>query len=266
MDIIRIIAIGNAGKEIAAAISGCFFKPVQLIHWGKDAVPDLHSHAIYTFICADMRDSTIHEQIINAAEYVYSHSYCIVGLVYGYSQGYISKALASNPSSITEYARAINLLKEKVYTVCCVPMDICAAQNLDSIQEAVNIANMICDITYRNPYIGLDLLDIVSTLKTNDYSCCGIGTAPTSAPVEAVKKAFAYPTIEYDPHLANGALLYILSPNDMSLDAISDILSYASENISDNACAMFGLNFSDGTTDEFKVSVMLTGWDHNNHD
>ena len=112
--------------------------------------------------------------------------------------------------------------------------------------------------------INLDFADVKSVMKGMGVALMGIGSASgDGATVKAMQAAIDSKLLEENSIKgAKGALINITSSENTSLNEIEQAIAMVHDEADEDANIIFGTVFSESSTDEVRVTVIATGFEH----
>lgn len=124
-------------------------------------------------------------------------------------------------------------------------------QGVQSISELINVPS----------FINLDFADVRAIMKDAGYAHIGIGVASgENRAEEAAKMAVSSPLLETSIDTAMGVIISFVAPADVGLDEIDTAASLITSTAHPEANIIWGARFDPNLTDEFKVTVVATGF------
>ncbi len=167
----------------------------------------------------------------------------------------------------------IERLREVVDTLIVIPNEKLLAvverrtSMLDAFREADNVLRQgvqgITDLITIPGLINLDFADVRTIMQDAGSALMGIGTASgeNRAP-EAAKAAISSPLLEDSVDGATGILLNITGGRDLGLFEVNDAAAIIQNAADANANIIFGAVIDESMSDEVRVTVIGTGFDH----
>jgi cell division protein FtsZ len=167
----------------------------------------------------------------------------------------------------------IERLREVVDTLIVIPNEKLLAiverrtSMLDAFKEADNVLRQgvqgITDLITIPGLINLDFADVRTIMHDAGSALMGIGTAAgESRCADAARAAISSPLLEESIEGATGILLNITGGKDLGLFEVNDAAEIVHEAADSNANIIFGAVIDEGLTDEVRVTVIGTGFDH----
>jgi cell division protein FtsZ len=167
----------------------------------------------------------------------------------------------------------IERLREVVDTLIVIPNEKLLAvverrtSMLDAFREADNVLRQgvqgITDLITIPGLINLDFADVRTIMQDAGSALMGIGTASgeNRAP-DAAKAAISSPLLEDSVDGATGILLNITGGRDLGLFEVNDAAAIIQNAADANANIIFGAVIDESMSDEVRVTVIGTGFDH----
>jgi cell division protein FtsZ len=170
-------------------------------------------------------------------------------------------------------AEGIERLREVVDTMIVIPNEKLLAvverrtSMLDAFREADDVLRQgvqgITDLITIPGLINLDFADVRTIMQDAGSALMGIGTSGgESRCAEAARAAISSPLLEESIDGATGIVLNITGPKDLGLFEVHDAAEIIQQAADANANIIFGAVIDDGMTDEVRVTVIGTGFDH----
>src|ERR1044071_5555500 len=167
----------------------------------------------------------------------------------------------------------IDRLREQVDTLITIPneklLSIVERRTsiLDAFREADNVLRQgvqgITDLITIPGLINLDFADVRAIMADAGSALMGIGTASgESRASEAAKAAISSPLLEESVEGATGILLNITGGRDLGLFEVNEAAELIHSAADANSNIIFGAVIDEGMTDEIRVTVIATGFDH----
>jgi cell division protein FtsZ len=167
----------------------------------------------------------------------------------------------------------IERLREVVDTLIVIPNEKLLAvverrtSMLDAFKEADNVLRQgvqgITDLITIPGLINLDFADVRTIMHDAGSALMGIGTAGgESRCADAARAAISSPLLEESIEGATGILLNITGGKDLGLFEVNDAAEIVHEAADAEANIIFGAVIDEGMTDEVRVTVIGTGFDH----
>jgi cell division protein FtsZ len=170
-------------------------------------------------------------------------------------------------------SEGIERLREVVDTMIVIPNEKLLAvverrtSMLDAFREADNVLRQgvqgITDLITIPGLINLDFADVRTIMQDAGSALMGIGTSGgESRCAEAAKAAISSPLLEESIDGATGIVLNITGPKDLGLFEVHDAAEIIQNAADANANIIFGAVIDESMTDEVRVTVIGTGFDH----
>ena len=167
----------------------------------------------------------------------------------------------------------IDRLREVVDTLIVIPNEKLLAiverrtSMLDAFREADDVLRQgiqgITDLITIPGLINLDFADVRTVMHDAGSALMGIGTAGgENRCAEAAKAAISSPLLEESIEGATGILLNITGGKDLGLFEVNDAAEIVHHEADNNANIIFGAVIDEALTDEVRVTVIGTGFDH----
>ena len=167
----------------------------------------------------------------------------------------------------------IERLREVVDTLIVIPNEKLLAvverrtSMLDAFREADNVLRQgvqgITDLITIPGLINLDFADVRTIMHDAGSALMGIGTAGGENRCgEAAKAAISSPLLEESVDGATGILLNITGGKDLGLFEVNDAAEIIQNAADPNANIIFGAVIDESMSDEVRVTVIGTGFDH----
>jgi cell division protein FtsZ len=167
----------------------------------------------------------------------------------------------------------IERLREVVDTLIVIPNEKLLAvverrtSMLDAFREADNILRQgvqgITDLITIPGLINLDFADVRTIMQNAGSALMGIGTAGgETRAADAAKAAISSPLLEESVDGATGILLNITGGKDLGLFEVNDAAETIQNAADPNANIIFGAVIDESMSDEVRVTVIGTGFDH----
>src|SRR5438270_613583 len=197
-----------------------------------------------------------------------SGSYLAVIKVVGVGGGETSAANRAHQAE-----DGIERLREEVDTLIVIPNEKLLAiverrtSILEAFREADNVLRQgvqgITDLITIPGLINLDFADVRTVMSDAGSALMGIGTAAgENRTGEAAKIAISSPLLEESVDGATGILLNITGGHDLGLFEVHDAAEIIQRAADSNANIIFGAVIDESMTDEVRVTVIGTGFDH----
>jgi cell division protein FtsZ len=138
---------------------------------------------------------------------------------------------------------------------------------LDAFKEADNVLRQgvqgITDLITIPGLINLDFADVRTIMHDAGSALMGIGTAGgESRCADAARAAISSPLLEESIDGATGILLNITGGKDLGLFEVNDAAEIVHQAAHESANIIFGAVIDESLTDEVRVTVIGTGFDH----
>jgi cell division protein FtsZ len=138
---------------------------------------------------------------------------------------------------------------------------------LDAFREADNVLRQgvqgITDLITIPGLINLDFADVRTIMHDAGSALMGIGTAGgENRAAEAAKMAISSPLLEESVEGATGILLNITGGNDLGLFEVNEAAEIVNQASDPSANIIFGAVIDQAMSDEVRVTVIATGFDH----
>jgi len=170
-------------------------------------------------------------------------------------------------------SEGIERLREVVDTLIVIPNEKLLAvverrtTMLDAFREADNVLRQgvqgITDLITIPGLINLDFADVRTIMHDAGSALMGIGTASGENRCgEAAKAAISSPLLEDSVEGATGILLNITGGRDLGLFEVNDAAGIIQAAADANANIIFGAVIDESMSDEVRVTVIGTGFDH----
>src|ERR1700747_657625 len=170
-------------------------------------------------------------------------------------------------------SEGIERLREVVDTLIVIPNEKLLAvverrtSMLDAFREADNVLRQgvqgITDLITIPGLINLDFADVRTIMHDAGSALMGIGTASgESRCAEAARAAISSPLLEESVDGATGILLNITGGKDLGLFEVNDAAEIIQNAADANANIIFGAVIDESMSDEVRVTVMGTGFEH----
>jgi cell division protein FtsZ len=167
----------------------------------------------------------------------------------------------------------IERLREVVDTLIVIPNEKLLAvverrtSMLDAFREADNVLRQgvqgITDLITIPGLINLDFADVRTIMQDAGSALMGIGTAAgENRTADAAKAAISSPLLEENVEGATGILLNITGGKDLGLFEVNDAAEIIQNAADPNANIIFGAVIDESMSDEVRVTVIGTGFDH----
>jgi cell division protein FtsZ len=167
----------------------------------------------------------------------------------------------------------IERLREVVDTLIVIPNEKLLAvverrtSMLDAFREADNVLRQgvqgITDLITIPGLINLDFADVRTIMQDAGSALMGIGTASgESRCADAARAAISSPLLEESVDGATGILLNITGGKDLGLFEVNDAAEIIQGEADSSANIIFGAVIDESMSDEVRVTVIGTGFDH----
>src|SRR4029077_1374870 len=167
----------------------------------------------------------------------------------------------------------IDRLREMVDTLIVIPnerlLSIVERRTtiLDAFREADNVLRQgvqgITDLITIPGLINLDFADVRTIMHEAGSALMGIGVAAgENRCAEAAKGAISSPLLEESVEGATGIVLNITGGKDLGLFEVHDAAEIIQNSADANANIIFGAVIDEAMSDEVRVTVIGTGFDH----
>src|SRR5438876_2881379 len=138
---------------------------------------------------------------------------------------------------------------------------------MDAFREADNVLRQgvqgITDLITIPGLINLDFADVRTIMQDAGSALMGIGTAGgENRTAEAARAAISSPLLEESVDGATGIVLNITGPKDLGLFEVHDAAEIIQNAADANANIIFGAVIDESMSDEVRVTVIGTGFDH----
>jgi cell division protein FtsZ len=194
-------------------------------------------------------------------------------------QGALTVGVVTRPFAFEGRRRAlqadegIKKLRDKVDTLIIIPNDrlLQVAEKRTSILDAFRVADDvlrqgvqgITDLIMVPGLINLDFADIRTIMSNAGSALMGIGIGNgEDRATDAAKASISSPLLESSIEGAQGVLLNITGGPDLGLLEVNEAAEIISNAAHPDANIIFGAVIDDAMTDEVKVTVIATGFDH----
>ena len=126
-------------------------------------------------------------------------------------------------------------------------------------QGVESISGLISD----SSYINLDFADVRAIMKDAGRAHMGLGRASgENRAQEAAKMAISSPLLETSIDEAMGVIIFFVVPADVGLDEVDEAATLITSTANEEANIIWGARFDPNMTDEFKVTVVATGFEN----
>ncbi len=170
-------------------------------------------------------------------------------------------------------AAGIEEMKKAVNTLIIIPnerlLEIVDKKTpmLEAFREADNVLRQgvqgISDLIAVPGLINLDFADVKTIMSHNGTALMGIGVASgDDRAAEAAKKAISSPLLETSINGAKGVLMNITGGVNLSLYEVQEAADIVAAATDDQLNMIFGSVINENLTNEIMVTVIATGFDH----
>jgi cell division protein FtsZ len=170
-------------------------------------------------------------------------------------------------------SEGIERLREVVDTLIVIPNEKLLSvverrtSMIDAFREADNVLRQgvqgITDLITIPGLINLDFADVRTIMHDAGSALMGIGTAAgENRCAEAAKAAISSPLLEQSVDGAMGIVLNITGGKDLGLFEVNEAAEIIHNAADSNANIIFGAVIDESMTDEVRVTVIGTGFDH----
>ncbi|HTU78749.1 MAG TPA: cell division protein FtsZ [Solirubrobacteraceae bacterium] len=167
----------------------------------------------------------------------------------------------------------IERLREVVDTLIVIPNEKLLAvverrtSMLDAFREADDVLRQgiqgITDLITIPGLINLDFADVRTIMQDAGSALMGIGTASgESRAADAARAAISSPLLEESVDGATGILLNITGGKDLGLFEVNDAAEIIQHEADSNANIIFGAVIDESMSEDVRVTVIGTGFDH----
>lgn len=126
-------------------------------------------------------------------------------------------------------------------------------QGVESISELINTT----------AFINLDFADVRSIMKDMGYAHMGVGSAKGAGKAEnAAKAAISSPLLETSIAGARGVIINITSSPDIGLEEMEQAAGLITNAAHPDANIIWGTAFDESLSDEMRITVVATGFEH----
>jgi len=128
----------------------------------------------------------------------------------------------------------------------------------------LNAVQGISDLIQYHGYINVDFADVKTIMSDRGHALMGTGRASgDKRAVTAMQQAIASPLLE-DVQIdgATGLLINITGGRDMTLQEVNEALTLVHDASDEEAEIIFGSLIDDNVTDEVKITIIATGFQH----
>ena len=114
--------------------------------------------------------------------------------------------------------------------------------------------------------VNLDFADVRTIMRDAGSALMGIGSSSgENRAGDAAKEAISSPLLEESVEGASGILLNITGGSDLGLFEVNEAAEIVQSAADSNANIIFGAVIDDAMSDEVRVTVIATGFDHGRH-
>jgi cell division protein FtsZ len=167
----------------------------------------------------------------------------------------------------------IRSLREQVDTLIVIPnerlLTIVERRTsiMDAFREADNVLRQgvqgITDLITIPGLINLDFADVRTVMEDAGTALIGIGgSSGENRATEAAKQAISSPLLEESVEGASGILLNVTGGRDLGLFEVNEAAEIIHSAADANANIIFGAVIDEALTEEVRVTVIATGFDH----
>jgi cell division protein FtsZ len=167
----------------------------------------------------------------------------------------------------------IQRLREQVDTLIVIPnerlLTIVERRTsiMDAFREADNVLRQgvqgITDLITIPGLINLDFADVRTVMEDAGTALIGIGeSSGENRATEAAKQAISSPLLEESVEGASGILLNVTGGRDLGLFEVNEAAEIIHSAADANANIIFGAVIDEALTEEVRVTVIATGFDH----
>ncbi|HEY1418790.1 MAG TPA: cell division protein FtsZ [Myxococcaceae bacterium] len=128
----------------------------------------------------------------------------------------------------------------------------------------LNAVQGISDLIQYHGYINVDFADVKTIMSDRGHALMGTGRASgDKRAVTAMQQAIASPLLE-DVQIdgATGLLINITGGRDMTLQEVNEALTLVHDAADEEAEIIFGSLIDDNVSDEVKITIIATGFQH----
>src|SRR5215475_3706185 len=128
----------------------------------------------------------------------------------------------------------------------------------------LNAVQGISDLIQYHGYINVDFADVKTIMSDRGHALMGTGRATgEKRAVTAMQQAISSPLLE-DIQIdgATGLLINITGGRDMTLQEVNEALTLVHDAADEEAEIIFGSLIDDNVTDEVKITIIATGFQH----
>ena len=188
--------------------------------------------------------------------------------------GVVTKSFEFEGTQRTRQAEeGIQRLREVVDTLIVIPNEKLLSvierrtSILDAFREADNVLRQgvqgITDLITIPGLINLDFADVRTIMHDAGSALMGIGAAAgENRAAEAAKMAISSPLLEESVEGATGILLNITGGSDLGLFEVNEAAEIVNQASDPSANIIFGAVIDPAMSDEVRVTVIATGFDH----
>ncbi|MDR1565146.1 MAG: cell division protein FtsZ [Oscillospiraceae bacterium] len=142
---------------------------------------------------------------------------------------------------------------------------------LNAFGEADNVlrkgVQSISDLINCPGLVNLDFADVTAVMRDAGYAHMGVGRAEgKNRAEEAAKAAISSPLLETSINNAQGVILNITSSENVGLDEVDLVAELIHKAAHPDANIIWGTAFNNDMNDEISVTVIATGFPHDNYD
>lgn len=175
----------------------------------------------------------------------------------------------------THAEKGIEELKNKVDTLVTIPNDrlLQIADKKTTMADAFTMADEvlkqgiqgISDLISVPNLINLDFADVKTIMHNKGIAHMGIGRAGgDNRATEAAKQAIKSPLLETSIEGAKSVLLNITGGADLGIFEVNEAADLIRQSVDQDANIIFGAGIDESLNDEIKITVIATGFDHDN--
>ncbi len=130
-------------------------------------------------------------------------------------------------------------------------------QGVQGISELITVPGLI----------NVDFADVKTIMKDTGTALMGIGVASgDNRAAEAAKAAISSPLLELAIDGARGILFTITGGKNLGMQEVSEAAKVITSSADENVRVIFGTVIDENLTDELRVTVIATGFDHDEHE
>ncbi|HET9158835.1 MAG TPA: cell division protein FtsZ, partial [Myxococcaceae bacterium] len=128
----------------------------------------------------------------------------------------------------------------------------------------LNAVQGISDLIQYHGYINVDFADVKTIMSDRGHALMGTGRATgEKRAVTAMQQAISSPLLEeVQIDGATGLLINITGGRDMTLQEVNEALTLVHDAADEEAEIIFGSLIDDNVTDEVKITIIATGFQH----